>query len=398
MDTNMALSSEKLSREPYLIEKDGDYVVDDENRLPFEHKKALGSGYSAVVDKVEDTRSNMVFARKVVKFRHGRFRKRTEELYRDEVDIIRRLKTHHHVIRLFATYKTKEGGSLLLQPVADEGNLEEYLGKYSEATVFLDPTSIAMMTRVLKQAFGCLATGLAFIHERGIRHKDIKSSNILIYKGRIIYTDFGAAKDTIKDGECTTEGKPEFLTRKYCAPEVLEHDKRNYAADVYSLGCIFVDILFAMSPLVDHEQKPGQHFSDIMDDVHLELLSAKVPATLSFLSNLTVSMTMREPTKRPESPVIVTELCCNPEICCTACRQNVPGVDTLSMSGGNTRKWSGLPNPSLGLKASSSYDMSQPEWNAEFQRYLYKYWDERQQRDYWTHHVEGWCRLRWSAR
>ena len=48
--------------------QDGDYVIDDESSLPFECKKVLGKGWSAVVEKVECLRSKEIFANKVITF------------------------------------------------------------------------------------------------------------------------------------------------------------------------------------------------------------------------------------------------------------------------------------------------------------------------------------------
>lgn len=102
-----------------------------------------------------------VFARKVIEFRRGRHKKQVEERFNNEVEIIRNLKTHRHVIRLFTTYITSRCGGLLLQPAADGGDLSHYLESFAHGVEKPDDTSIDLegMTNVLKQAFGCLASG-----------------------------------------------------------------------------------------------------------------------------------------------------------------------------------------------------------------------------------------------
>jgi serine/threonine protein kinase len=132
---NGVSSSGNSPREEALIEEDGDYFFDDEERLPFECKKVLGNGWSAVVEKVQHTGTKGIFAKKVIKFPNGRLRLQAEDRYCNEVDIIRSLKSHRRIIRLFATYTTKRKGCLLLQPTADEGELQEYLESYAEAAI-----------------------------------------------------------------------------------------------------------------------------------------------------------------------------------------------------------------------------------------------------------------------
>ena len=208
-----------------VIEQDGDYKIEDEKYLPFECKEVLGKGYSAVVQRVEHRQTKQLFAKKVIDFpRKGKSREEAEERYYNEVAIIRSLKTHTHVIRLFATFTTSRSGGLLLQPAADEGDLHNYLDRFADLVEHSAKfsTDLEEMTKTLEQAFGCLSSGLVYMHKKGIRHKDIKPRNILIHQGIVLYTDFGASKDTTKDGQCTTEGAPDSMTRKYCAPEVLE--------------------------------------------------------------------------------------------------------------------------------------------------------------------------------
>ncbi|CAN9481950.1 unnamed protein product [Alternaria alternata] len=307
-----AISSEPLntcSSDDMLIEQDGDYIISDEKHLPFEHKKVLGKGWSAVVEKVQDKRTKETYAKKVINFPRlkAKNREKSEQLYRNEVAIIRNLQFHRHVIELFATYTTPRSGGLILRPAADQGDLQSFLDQYADAAEgsATDNDDLKGMNETLERAFGCLSSGLSYMHKKGIRHKDIKPGNILIHQGVVIYTDFGASKDTKADGQCTTEGRPESLTRRYCAPEVLEHDKRNFAADIFSLGCVFVEILLRLSGLTEYDDLEEDGYSGVMDVLHELLRSAKVQPKLSFLLDIVIPMTAREPLGRPASEEVV---------------------------------------------------------------------------------------------
>ncbi|KAI4931250.1 hypothetical protein J4E85_003840 [Alternaria conjuncta] len=287
------------------VEKNGDYSIDNEECLPFEYKAVLGKGGSAFVQKVQHKTTRAVFANKVVAFprEKAKGRDQAKGRYYNELAIIRSLKAHRHMIELFATYRTPRSGALILRPAADQGDLQQYLDNYADA---LDDhttasASVARMTKVLEQAFGCLSSGLAYMHGMGIRHKDIKPGNILVHQGVVIYTDFGASKDTIKDGHNTTEGKPDFLTRKYSAPEVLEYEKRNFSADVFSLGCVFVEILLRLCGLTEQENLKAEGYSGILNALHTQLASAELPSSVSCLREIVVSMTLTEATGRPGS-------------------------------------------------------------------------------------------------
>ena len=101
---------------------------------------------------------------------------------------------------------------------------------------------------ILQLSLGCLASGLAFIHQQTIRHKDIKPQNILIHHGSVMYTDFGLSYDFGDSGQSTTTGLVQGLTRRYCAPEVAASGNRNSKSDIFSLGCVYLEILDTLSP------------------------------------------------------------------------------------------------------------------------------------------------------
>jgi hypothetical protein len=54
-----------------------------------------------------------------------------------------------------------------------------------------------------------------------------------------------------------------------------------------------------------------------------------------------------------------------------------------------TRSPRAMSPPKTTSQLVSSQTPSQPEWNAQFQRYLYTIWDAQYGRYYWKHHVEG---------
>ncbi|KAJ9451263.1 Extracellular signal-regulated kinase 1 [Diplonema papillatum] len=86
--------------------------------------------------------------------------------------------------------------------------------------------------------------GLFAMHSADVMHRDLKPSNILVDSdGTVKLADFGLSRDnpqTVND-ELTNY----VVTRWYRAPEVLIQDRYDGAVDVWSLGCIFAEMLAA---------------------------------------------------------------------------------------------------------------------------------------------------------
>lgn len=96
---------------------------------------------------------------------------------------------------------------------------------------------------VLRGYFGCLCSAVSYLHQKNCRHKDIKPANILVKDKKVYITDFGLALDWSELTGETTSGAPTMYTHAYAAPEVTLNARRDTKSDIWSLGCVFLDIL-----------------------------------------------------------------------------------------------------------------------------------------------------------
>ncbi|KAF2798698.1 kinase-like protein, partial [Melanomma pulvis-pyrius CBS 109.77] len=196
--------------------------------FPFTVGDRLGAGGYASVDKVLSPWSGRTYARK--RFRRTKVKPSDTQSFMNELKILKRI-NHHHCVELVASYTDSKYFGLLISPVADCDLLAYY------STV---PNSGENMI-ILRSFFGCLARALQFLHDGKIRHRDLKPENILV-KGNTVYlTDFGISLDweNLSRSTTTEDSAKSWI---YCAPEVAQYDRRNSSSDIWSLGCVFMEM------------------------------------------------------------------------------------------------------------------------------------------------------------
>jgi serine/threonine protein kinase len=203
--------------------------------LPFTTLARLGSGAFGTVTRIESTITFRQYALKTIR-RRAAFGEKSKQAMGEILSEMRIMQSlqHNHIVRYVGSFTNKNSFGILMLPVADQ-DLAAYL--QDAAT---DPRRYP----TVRTFFGCLATALSFLHDNLVKHRDIKPQNILMYQSKVLLTDFGLSRDYMDTSSGLTPASP-----RYCAPEVAAHESRNTSADVWSLGCVFLEILATLRGL-----------------------------------------------------------------------------------------------------------------------------------------------------
>jgi serine/threonine-protein kinase len=97
-----------------------------------------------------------------------------------------------------------------------------------------------------------VAEALAYAHERGIVHRDVKPGNIMVLTdGRVKIMDFGIARHrepTVKTQTGVLLGSPQYM-----APEQIVGQPFDHRADIFSLGLVLYEMLTGVKPFAGED-------------------------------------------------------------------------------------------------------------------------------------------------
>ena len=149
-----------------------------------------------------------------------------------------------------------------------------------------------------------VARALAYAHQRGVVHRDIKPDNVLLSGGTAVVTDFGIAKAISaarqqSEGATLTQLGTSIGTPAYMAPEQAAGDPSvDHRADIYSLGCMAYELLTGQAPFAG--RTPARMLAAHMAEAPRPLVELRADAPAP-LSDLVMRMLEKDPAARPQS-------------------------------------------------------------------------------------------------
>jgi pSer/pThr/pTyr-binding forkhead associated (FHA) protein/tRNA A-37 threonylcarbamoyl transferase component Bud32 len=197
-------------------------------------EEVIGHGDMGVVYRAEELALQRQLALKVIRPDYSRD-ERFRERFRRESRIAAAI-DHPNVIPIFDA--GEENGVLYISMRLVEGtNLRALIA----ANGHLDPLRAA---RIVRQ----VGAALDAAHARGMLHRDVKPSNVLLGREDHAYlTDFGLAKPAASSDGLTRHGTV-VARAEYVAPEQLMGQRVDARADTYALGCVLFEALTGSPP------------------------------------------------------------------------------------------------------------------------------------------------------
>lgn len=254
----------------------GQYIVLDK----------VGEGGMGHVFRARHCRMNRVVALKVLS-RQAMENPKTVQRFFQEVEAAARL-THPNIVTAYDAGES-EGLHFLVMELVQGRDLGKVVAEDG-------PMSVHDAVKAIKQA----ATGLAYAHEKGLVHRDIKPDNMLLDENRNVrILDMGIAR-LVDTAEIDSEGKTHdsslltvsgsrnltmegtvMGTVAFMPPEQTVDSKQvDQRADLYSLGCTLYYLLSGKPPFEEqtvrdmvmaHRQKDPPRIRALRDDVPAEL-------------------------------------------------------------------------------------------------------------------------------
>lgn len=178
--------------------------------------------------------------------------------FQTEAQAIARL-DHANIVKIYDMGQTEDGVPYYTMDLLVGESLADYL----------DQNDFLAVEQALP-LFRQICAGLAYAHDRGIIHRDIKPPNIMLLEGSqltVKIVDFGIAKLNIdgQPGQGLTRPGEVFGSPLYMSPEQCLGLPIDHRTDIYSTGITFFEALTGRAPFIGRSavETTAMHQSDL---------------------------------------------------------------------------------------------------------------------------------------
>ena len=209
--------------------------------------------------------------------------------FKREADTARRLE-HPNIVRIVDVGSSR-GRHYIVMELVRGGSLRHLLKR--------DDAPPDKVTAVLAE----VATALAFAHEQGVVHRDVKPENVLLTKaGRAKVADFGLAR-AVDQSSLTTEGRL-LGTAAYMSPEQVRGQRATAASDVYAMGIMLYEAITGARPFYADSQL-GYLYQHAEVAPARPVVRGRYPAALA---GLALDCLAKDPSTRPTMAAVAERL------------------------------------------------------------------------------------------
>ncbi|KAJ2797852.1 hypothetical protein H4R20_005037, partial [Coemansia guatemalensis] len=231
----------------------GTIVTDTKTGKHYKLLSVLGEGSYAVVYMARCSDDGVKYAIKCL----SKLELTPRQLYlqRTELEIHESVCPHPHIVTLYSHFETRDWLFLVMEHVAGP-DLYDYITQHPAFNANQEERRFAEATRLFEQ----MIDAVAHIHALKAYHRDLKPENFILgADGNLKLADFGLAthESLSVDFEC---GSKPYMSYENRNAELNPNDATIYGprvdysprlSDVWALGVLFLNLLFAQSPWND---------------------------------------------------------------------------------------------------------------------------------------------------
>lgn len=238
-------------------------------------KPRIGRGAFSNIYKGKHIHTNLPVAVKEMPYEKI---KKIKENIKREFTLLKTL-DHPNIIRLYDVFFDESSKNIYFMiDLHEMGDLSSHLKNKK------------IKEKYAKNYMRQIKDGLEYLYNQKILHRDLKPQNILVSKdNRLIITDFGFARyfesDMLLQTIC---GSP-----LYMAPEILLKKKYSIISDLWSVGIIMFEILFAKLPF------DSKNLVELIHKIKKkEVIIPKDPTISNHAEDLLLKLLKKDPSKR----------------------------------------------------------------------------------------------------